>query len=374
MAPRQRSRSHRRRGGSRRRLIIYGAAIGAIFAGAVLVIALFHARIAPPAQEVAAPPAVLSIHFNAPPGSLFAGELVAEEAGFFRRSNVSPVFQFGRSSEDAIAAVAEGRATVGVADPISFLKARAKGQAIVAFAADYVENSTVFYSLEKSGIRAPEDFIGKRVGRIAGSHSAIFYDALLNRRGISRGTVRETADQVDVEGLLSDAIDVIPGRIGVEGSVLRQSGAPFNTVRLLDFGIHVPDLVYFTNEKTLRERPSVLVRLVEAVVAGWSRVYADPNAAARIIAGKGGPSLSADQAAFELSAQRDFVLTVGRRVMEYDVQQWKQLVQLLINARQLDEYFDLARAVNYDILKDAYRKPISFGADLGAEPPPIAGR
>lgn len=374
MAPRRKSRSHRRRSRSRRTWTVYGAAIGAIFAGAALVIGLFHSRMAPPAREVAEPVAALSIAFNGPLGVRFAGELVAEEAGFFRRAHVQPDLRFGGSSDETIAAVVDGRATVGVADPITFLKARAKGLPIVAFAADYVENATVFYAMEKSGIRAPEDFVDKRVGRLAGSHSALFYDAMLNMRGISRGNIRETGDRVDVAGLLAGAIDVIPGRIGAEGFALRTSGAPFVTLRLFDFGIHVPDLVYFTGERTLRDRPSVLVRLVEAVVAGWSRTYVDPAAAARLVAAKAGNQISAEQAAFELSVQRDFVITVGRRVMEYDAQQWKQLVQLLVNARQLDEYFDLARAVNYDVLKDAYRRPISFGADPGAEPAPILGR
>lgn len=373
MALRKRSRSHRRRSSSRRTWLIYGGAIAAIFACAAIVIALFHARNDPSAREAAAPPAVLSIYFNAPVGPRFAGELVADEAGFFRNANVRPDFQFGRNSDDAIAAVVEGRATVGVADPISFLKARAAGLPIVAFAAGHVENGTVFYALGKANVRAPEDFVGKRVARVNGAHATIFYDALLNMRGISRSDIRETEQNADVQGLLSEAVDVIPGRVGRDAFALRSAGVSYSMVRMFDFGIHVPDLVYFATEKTVRDRPSPLVRLVEGVVAGWSKAYVDVGAASRIVADKAG--LPIDQAAFELAEQRDFVITVGRRVMEFDQLQWKQLVRILVNARQLDEYFDLSRAINYAILKDAYRRPISFGgAQAGPEPAPILGR
>lgn len=299
---------------------------------------------------------------------------MAEHAGLFRATNIQVTLTPGRTDDDAIAAVVEGRALVGVVDPISFLKARAAGQPVVAFAADYVENAMVFYAPDKTKVHAPEDFVGKRVGRVNGTNAAIFYDALLNMRGISRSNVPETDKNVDVAGLLSDAIDVIAGRIGREAYILKNAGASYSTVRLFDFGIHVPDLVYIATEKTVRDRPSLLVRLLEGVIAGWSKTYADVNAASGIVAEESGPPLTAEQAAFELAAQRDFVITVGRRIMEFDELQWKQLIRILINARQLDEYFDLSRAVVYSILKDAHRKPISFGAEAGAEPAPLLGR
>jgi hypothetical protein len=61
------------------------------------------------------------------------------------------------------------------------------------------------------------------------------------------------------------------------------------------------------------------------------------------------------------AARRDCVMPLGRRVTEFDEQQWKQLRAILTSARLMDGSLDLARPVNYDILKEAYRKPISFG-------------
>jgi hypothetical protein len=77
-----------------------------------------------------------------------------------------------------------------------------------------------------------------------------------------------------------------------------------------------------------------------------------------VAAGKG---LTPEQAQFELAAQRDFVVPLSRRVAEFDDQQWKQLRATLTSARLMDGSVDLGRAINYDILKEAYRKPISFG-------------
>lgn len=372
--PRRRRRSSSRK--PKRRLPRFGLAvvIGTLAIGLIAISSTFLSRRDAAAPRVVAAPTTVSVQLNAPFGARFAGEIVAEDADFFRSGNIKVVLAPGQSDGETIAAVVDGRALVGVVDPVSFLKARATGQPIVAFAADYVENALVFYALEKANVRAPEDFVGKRVGRVNGTYAAIFYDTLLNMRGISRSNVRETDRNINIQGLLDEAIDVIPGRVGREAYALKKAGASYNTVRLFDFGIHVPDLVYIATEKTIRDRPSLLVHLLEGVIAGWSKAYADVAEASRVVSRKAGPALPADEAAFELAAQRDFVITVGRRVMEFDELQWKQLTRILINARQLDEYFDLSRAVNYTILKDAHRKPIAFGNAPRSEPAPLLGR
>lgn len=373
MTSRKRSRSHRRVRSRRSRI----ALIVILGCAALTLVTIFGAlltRRAPEKRDVAAAPAVVSIQFNAPFGGRFAGVIVADSSGLFHQANIQAKLIPGQSDDDVITSVVEGRAVVGVVDPIRFLKARAKGQPIVAFAADYVESATVFYALEKTNVRSPEDFVGKRVGRLSGTREAIFYDALLRMRGISRSDVRETDKNVDVEGLLAGDVDVIPGRVGLEAYMLKSRDVSYTAIRLLDFSIHVPDLVYIVTEKMIRDHPSMLSRLLNSIIAGWNRTYADPRSAARHIADRVQGSVSADQIEFELAAQRDHVVTVGRRRMEFDTQQWKQLLKILVNSQQLDEYFDLAKAVNYSILKDAYRKPISFGNDPTSEPAPILGR
>lgn len=370
--PRRRRRSKStqpRRRPSRTGLVIV---IGALVIGFLVLISLPRPETSTP--SVSGAPVAVSIQFNAPLGARFAGEIVAANTGLFREANIEATLKPGQDDVGAIASVVAGSALVGVVDPVSFLKARAAGQPIVAFAADYVENSTVFYTLDKANVRAPEDFVGKRVGRINDTRRTIFYDRLLSMRGISRSNVRETDKNVDVAGLLGNEIDVLPGRVGLEAYALKTAGASYRTVRLFDFGIHVPDLVYIASEKTVRDRPSLLVRLLESVIAGWTRTYTDTAQASRIVADKAGPGASIERAAFELGVQRDFVITVGRRIMEFDELQWKQLYRILVDARQLDEYFDLSRAVTYSIIKDAHRKPISFGRELGAEPITLPGR
>lgn len=307
-----------------------------------------------------AKPTSVTLRLNGAFNANFAGEIVATRAKLFERNGIDIELRVRGEGIDPIASVVSGADTFGVTDSIGFLMARSKGQPIVAFASGLLENSIVFYALENSGIRAPQDFIGKRVGRRADTDSAIIYDALLKNTGLSRSQIRENATETGLDALLNDRVDVIPGRIGQEGFLLRQKGVPYTVIRVSDYGIHVPDTVYFTTEKFALDRPSVVQRVLQAIIAGWTMVYADTAKSNPLIV-SAGIALTPEQVQFELAAQRDFVMPLSRRVTEFDEQQWKQLRAILTSARLMDGSVDLASAVNYEILKEAYRKPISLG-------------
>ena len=71
--------------------------------------------------------------------------------------------------------------------------------------------------------------------------------------------------------------------------------------------------------------------------------------------------LANDQVRFALDAQRDLVRPVARRVGEFDEFQWKQLRIILLNERMIRETANMPNAIDYSFLREAYRKPFSFG-------------
>jgi NitT/TauT family transport system substrate-binding protein len=301
-----------------------------------------------------------SLRLNEFLGSRHAAEATASRAKLFEHHGIAVELKEQGEGVDSIAAVVGGTDTFGVADSLAFLDARAKGQPIVAFAAGFLESGAVFYALERSGIRSPQDFIGRRVGRQAGTHGAILYDALLSNVGIARSQIREISAETDLDALINDRVDVISGRIGREGFLLDQKGLSYTVIRVSDYGIHIPDTVYFATEKTLLNRSSLCVQFLRGVIAGWGMVYANAAKSVPLIV-DAAKNLTPEQVQFELAAQREFVMPLGRRIGEFDDQQWKQLRAILTKARVLDGPVDLSQATNYEILKEVYRKPITFG-------------
>ena len=314
-------------------------------------------------QSVDAPAKLIeiSLRLNEPLGSQYAGEMVAARSGLFEREGLHLELKPGGIEADPITLVSSGADTFGVARGDAFLVARAKGAPIVAFAAGYLESPVVFYALEQSKIHVPQDFIGRRVTRQAGQDTATIYDAMLANLQISRSQMREVSKGTDIAALLNGDLDVWPGHVGKESYVLQQKGVPYTVVYPSNYGIHVPGTVYFTSEKNIRDHPSLVQKFLRAIIAGWTLTYVDYSKSVPLISAFDEKTLTPERVLFELKEQRDFVFPLGRRFTEFDDRQWKPLRNMLINERLVDDSIDMSKAVTYDFLREAYRKPVSFG-------------
>jgi len=304
------------------------------------------------------------------PGSLipavnlqFAGAASVQHAGDVAASLNDKGLQItlrpGGTDIDAVAEVMAGHSTFGVMSAIRFMLARERGVPIVAFGAEFLDSPVAFFSLDAAKINSPSDFQGLRIPRRQGSDAAIIYDAVLANLGISRGAIKEKDEAGSVSMLLDRSIDVLPGELAATSYVLKRMGTSYTVLRPADFGIHVPGSVYFTTEAALRDHPSVVGAFLQQVISGWKGVYAGGSEIAQVVASAAG--VPSDQVEFELKAQRNLVLPVERRIAEYDDLQWKQLRIMLLQERLVREETEFSAAVDYSILRDVYRPPLSYG-------------
>jgi len=287
-----------------------------------------------------------------------AGDIVAARAGLFDREGLQLEIHSARSSDDSVKSVLAGIDTIGVADSADFLVKRAQGARIVAFAAAYLESPVVLYALEQARIHAPRDFIGKRIGYQPGRVTAMIYEALMAKLGLSRTGVREVALAADAPPF-SDNVDVWPDLITVHGYSLRQQGVRHTMVRPASYGIHVPGTVYFATEKTVRENAEFLRRFLRAAIAGWDLVLSDREKSIALIAGE--LRAPPPMIGFNLDEQRDFVRPPGRRIAEFDDQQWRSLREILMQQRLITEPVVISEAVTFEFVREAYRKSGAYG-------------
>jgi ABC-type nitrate/sulfonate/bicarbonate transport system substrate-binding protein len=294
-----------------------------------------------------------------PLGPQYGGEIMAMHDQPSGRLRLRFQFKPLPPGSDVIQAIVAGKGDFGMATGIEFLTAASKGAPIVALGAGLLESPAAFYVLENSKIHTPRDFIGKRVGRQAGKDTAIIYDAVLENLGLSRSQVQEVPVEADANALVGGKVDVLTGYVGNAGYLLRQKGVAYNMILPGDYGIHVPGTVYFARAETLRERPSAAQQFLRAAIGGWNAVYSDYSKSIPVISAATG--LANDQVRFALDAQRDLVRPVARRVGEFDEFQWKQLRIILLNERMIRETANMPNAIDYSFLREAYRKPFSFG-------------
>jgi NitT/TauT family transport system substrate-binding protein len=305
---------------------------------------------AQPANPVSA---TLRLKWLYDPG--FAGELVAARAGLFNEQGLDIEIKPGGFDADPIRLVASGADTIGVSGADSFLLARAKGVPIVAIGAGYLRSAVVYYSLSKSGIRSPQDFIGKRVGYQAGQDTATIYEALLAKLGIARRSMEEVPVRFDFSPLITGEVDVWPGYIATQSYALNKRGIAYNLIEPSSYGIDVLGTVYFVTENTFRNKFDLLRRFMKAVVSGWALTYSNYDKAVPLISSYDPKSLPPDLVRFNLDVQRDYFLPRGMRFCEYVEAQWSDLQGILLEQGLLQAPLDLAKTVDYSSLRSVYR-------------------
>jgi ABC-type nitrate/sulfonate/bicarbonate transport system substrate-binding protein len=289
-------------------------------------------------------------HFSA----RFAGEMIASRTkaaanGFTLQVRALP------DRPDFVADVAENGA-IGVTSGAKFLLARWRGVPVTAFAASFLDTPTAIFSLYSAGIRAPKDLIGKRVSYKPGSEDGVVFDAMLAQLGLPRSQVRNISVSDGFLALRNGDIDALIGPIGSRPFPSDDPAVRLNVMRPQDYGIHIPGQVYFTNSASLRDRPSVIRKVLRAVILGWEDVYRDPDGAASTLAGYDPERLSAREARFALGQQRDLVRPVGMRIAEYEEIRWRTLRDILLYAKLGSETVGLSTAVTYEFLRDFYRR------------------
>jgi ABC-type nitrate/sulfonate/bicarbonate transport system substrate-binding protein len=256
--------------------------------------------------------------------------------------------------------VADGSDTFGLTRADTFLLARAKGAKIVAFAAGYTDSPIVFYALKQSGIRAPQDFAGRRIGYRAGDDSALVYDALVAQLGLPQSAITQVPVAGDVSALLRGDVDVWPGHVGIDDYALHEKDIDYNAINPANYGVHLMGSVFFASEQTIARHPELVRRFVNGMIAGWSKVYGEALTSVPMIVSYE-TQLTPEYVRFALDRQSEYVRSLAVRFGEFTDDQWRSLQTLLISERRLDGTVDLRAAVNYEFLRDAYRKSLTFG-------------
>ena len=107
----------------------------------------------------------------------FAGFYVANDKGLYKSAGLNVDIQPGGPDFPAIQMVAGGSEQFGVTGADQILIARSKGVPVVALAVIFRRNPFVLFSLAKSGIKTPADYVGKKVGVKIGGHANVEAEA-----------------------------------------------------------------------------------------------------------------------------------------------------------------------------------------------------
>src|SRR5258706_1766347 len=131
-----------------------------------------------PSAAIAVPKTPVSIHLAWTHEYSSASFYAAEKNGHFAAQNLDVRLDVGGFSSkgyiDPIAQVVNGTVDFGVTGATAIIQARAQGQPVVGIATILQRSPLAILSLANSGIRRPQDLIGRRVAVADGGASQLY--------------------------------------------------------------------------------------------------------------------------------------------------------------------------------------------------------
>ena len=212
----------------------------------------------------------------------FAGFYMAQEKGYYKAAGLDVNIQPGGPDFPAVQMITGGNEQFGVTGADQILIARSKGVPVVAVAVIYRRNPFVLFSLAKSGIKAPADYVGKNVGVKIGGNEELIYRAVLAKAKVDKSKLTEIPVKFDLTPLLAGTVDVWPGYLINEVLAAKEKGFAVNVVYPSDYGIDLYADTLFTTETMLKQKPDVVRSFVAATLKGWDTAIAAPEEAAKI--------------------------------------------------------------------------------------------
>ncbi len=222
------------------------------------------------------------------PQSQFMGYYVAKEKGYYKDEGIDIEILPGGSDIIPEQQVYNGVADIGVTWVSSLLKYQDQGWGLVEGAQIFQKSALLLVSKASTGIKAPADLKGKKVGSWFGGNEYELY-ALLESAGLDKDKDLKLVQQdYTMDQLINGDIDAASAMTYNEYGLLLESGIPetdLNKLDMNDNNVAMLEDCLFVNSDWIASHEDVFVRFLKASIKGWADACADPEAAGKTVFG-----------------------------------------------------------------------------------------
>jgi len=281
----------------------------------------------------------------------FAGFYVADQKGFYQTEKLAVQHHPWKvGAPSPIEQVVSGAATFGITSQTELLVARAKGAPIVAIAAIYQKSPVGFFTLKRSGIRHPKDFLGRFIA-FAPTH-AIHLKTVMKRLGLDYTALRPVPYSFDLTRFYNGEVQVWAGYIMNQPVDARLAGHEVTIFFPDDYGVHTYDDIVFTSEEVIRRNPVLIERWLRAALKGWRYAIEHPEEATQITL-KLDSSLEREKQMAMLLASIPLIHTGQHPIGWMSPAVWEETVEVLLDQKILPRPLDLNKAYTTRFLEEA---------------------
>jgi NitT/TauT family transport system substrate-binding protein len=255
-----------------------GATLRRALGAAMLCAALAAACAQPAPSPTSSGTTKLTVGLGFTPNVQFAQFYLAQEAGYYRAAGLEVTLQ-NKIDPELITLIGQGAIDIGSADGTSVIPAVSQGIPIRYVATIYATFPNVVFSKSSSGIKAPADLRGKRLGTPGKFGSSwIMLQALLRSAGLTPDDVqlRLYPDFGQRVALEAGAVDAATGFVNNEPVQMELSGETPVLLRV-DEITPLPGPGLVTGSATLQSKREALRAFVAATLRAMDEIRQDPE-------------------------------------------------------------------------------------------------
>ncbi len=216
-----------------------------------------------------------------------AAYLVAEAKGYFKEAGIDITIDAGNGSSGSVTRVAGGAYDIGFADINSLIDFVAKNpdQKLKAIFIVYDAPPFAAMTLKKSGIKKPQDLVGKKLGAPVFDSGRKLWPAFAKANSIDVNSVSwESVKPALRETLLvrGGSYDAITGFYFTSYLNLKAAGAKDEDIVSFlysDYGVHLYGNAIIATDAFLEKNSEKVKGFLGAVVKGWKDTLANPDEA-----------------------------------------------------------------------------------------------
>jgi ABC-type nitrate/sulfonate/bicarbonate transport system substrate-binding protein len=217
------------------------------------------------------------------PDARWASEMVAKYRGYFKAEGLDVSLKWAKGGRNAAKQTATGAAHIGAIAGSDVLPSREKGIPLVSIASTIPKTGVAFISLKKTGIKAPKDLMGKKVGIQRGSTTYVGFLALMNKYGIDVDKLNKIEVGFGLKPLMAGVVDIRPAMYHNEVVLAAHKNIPINVLWLPEHGVDLVGTGVVTTDKYLKENAKTVRSYVRAVLKGYAHARKNPDDAIKAV-------------------------------------------------------------------------------------------
>lgn len=206
------------------------------------------------------------------------GFYAAETGGFFKAAGLDVKIQPGGVDVQNLPMVATGRADFAVSNADELLMARAEKLPVVALMAPMQISPRCIIVHEESGIKQFGDLKNMTLSMTS---QAAFGMYLKKKFPLPNVTIVPPTG--NVASFLVDPKLAVQGYVISEPYLIQKKGGKPKVLMVSDIGFNPYTSILVTSEKTLKEKPELVKKMLEASVQGWKKYLETPTATHELI-------------------------------------------------------------------------------------------